>query len=610
MSPTVRRAVTGLAGAAALIAVVTVVSRVLGFGRWLVQSGTVGYGAIGTAYASANTLPNVLFEVAAGGALAGALIPVIAGPLARGLGGDVDRIASAMLGWALAVLVPLAALLAVLAGPLAALLTGDGPGAGGAERELVRWFVLVFAVQVPLYGVGVVLVGVLQAHHRFLWPALAPVFSSLVVIGAYLAYGALAGGEVDDPGRVPDAALAWLGWGTTAGVAAMSVPLLVPLRRTGVRLRPTLRFPPGVAPRVRSLAFAGIGALVAQQAAVVAVLLLANRSGGTGTFPVFQYTQAVYLLPYAVLAVPLATSTFPRLAARAATGDLAGYARMAALTTRAVLLVAAVGAAALAAAAPAVGELFRAIGRGEPALALAMGPALTWMAPGLLGFALLFHLSRALYALERGRPAVLATAAGWLLVVVASVVLCAVLVGDPPDGPATLVALGAANTLGMTLAGVALLVAVRRAAGPRALTGVPRTVLVLVVAATGAAVAGRWVTDAIAAAAGPGVPAAVGSGAAGAVLAAALVGVAGAALDRGTLRDLRHADRGLVEPAGAQPGPADRAPGAPVHADRAPADGAPADRAPAGPTPARDPADHPSARRGPADAGPTEVDHV
>lgn len=95
----------------------------------------------------------------------------------------------------------------------------------------------------------------------------------------------------------------------------------------------------------------------------------------------------------------------------------------------------------------------------------------------------------------------------------------------------------------MTVAGAALLVAVRRAAGPLALTGVARTVLVLVVAATVAAVVGRRVTDAVAEAAGSGVPAALGAGAAGAVLAAVLVTVAAGMLDRGTLRDLRRADR-------------------------------------------------------------------
>ena len=544
MTPAVRRALTGLAGAAALIAAVTVVSRVLGFGRWLVQSGTVGYGTIGTAYASANTLPNVLFEVAAGGALAGALVPVLAGPLATGMRADVDRIASAMLGWALLALLPMAVGLALLADPIASLLAG--PGAPADEHALVRWFVRVFALQVPLYGVGVVLGGVLHAHRRFLWPALAPVLSSVVVIGSYLAFGALAGGEVDDPARVPGSALGWLGWGTTAGVAAMSLALLLPLRRTGVRLRPTLRFPAGVATRARSLAFAGLGALVAQQVSVLVVLWLSDRSGGTGTYPVLQYTQAVFYLPYAVLAVPLATSTFPRLAARASTGDLAGYARMAALTTRGVLLVAAVGAAALGAAAPAVGELFRAIGRGEPALALAMGPALTWMAPGLLGYALVFHLSRALYALERGRPAVVATAAGWLAVVAASVGLCAALVPAGTDGPATLLALGAGNTVGMTVAGAGLLAGLRRVAGPAALAGVARTLALLLGSATVGAVAGRWLTDAVAALAGHGVPAALASGIAGAVVAAGVVAAGVAVLDRGVVGELRHLERGAA----------------------------------------------------------------
>ena len=45
---------------------------------------------------------------------------------------------------------------------------------------------VVFAPQVVLYGVGIVLTGVLQAHRRFAGPALAPLLSSVVVIAAYL----------------------------------------------------------------------------------------------------------------------------------------------------------------------------------------------------------------------------------------------------------------------------------------------------------------------------------------------------------------------------------------------------------------------------------------
>ena len=64
----------------------------------------------------------------------------------------------------------------------------------GALRARRRWsrvtghMLAVFAPQILLYGLAVVLYGILQAHRRFAAPALAPVISSLVVIGAYLAF--------------------------------------------------------------------------------------------------------------------------------------------------------------------------------------------------------------------------------------------------------------------------------------------------------------------------------------------------------------------------------------------------------------------------------------
>jgi putative peptidoglycan lipid II flippase len=126
----------------------------------------------------------------------------------------------------------------------------------------------------------------------------------------------------------------------------------------GTRLRPTLTFPDGAARRSGCSPLAGIGALLAQQAAVVVTVLLANRVGGTGAFTVVEFAQAVYLLPYAVLAVPIATAAFPRLSAQAARGDRDGYAATVATTTRAVVLAGFAGTAMLVAAAPAVEGLF------------------------------------------------------------------------------------------------------------------------------------------------------------------------------------------------------------------------------------------------------------
>jgi putative peptidoglycan lipid II flippase len=542
-----RGVLSGLAGAAALISVVTIVSRLLGFARTLVFTGTVGLTEVGDAYNWANILPNVLFEVAAGGALAGALIPVIAGPLARGMRDDVSRIASAMLGWTLAGLTVLAVLLAALAGPVSGLAPGTEPEA----RALIAFLIRVFAVQLPFYGLAVVLSGVLQAQRRFVWPAFAPVLSSLVVIATYVGYGrVLAGADLDaeasSAGGLPDGAAALLGWGTTAGVLAMGLPLLIPVWRSGVRLRPALRFPPGVAARARGLALAGIGGLVAQQVSVLATIQLSLAFGGDGTLSAWQtMVQPVYLLPYAVLAVPLATSTFPRLAARAATDDRAGYAPLAAVTTRAVLVAGAVGAAVLAAVAPAVATVYGVIGTGSPALIASVDVPLTLIAPGLLGMGLIFHVSRALYALERGRLAVLAASSGWLTVVVASWVACLVLVPGAPDGPAALRALATGSSVGMLVAGLALVLVLRSAAGAEAVAGLPRTLAVLLVGGTLAALVGRWTVDAVESLT-DGLPGALVAGAGGAAIACAVVVGLVAALDRTTLTGLLR--RGAPEP--------------------------------------------------------------
>ena len=541
VSPGVRRAFAGLAGAAVMISVITVFSRLLGFGRTMVFVYAVGPTTVGDAYSVANTLPNVLFEVAAGGALAGALIPVISGPLARGLRADVDRIASAVLGWALLVLSLLAVAVVALADPIA----GVFVTVAGPERDLVAELLVVFAPQIPLYGIAVVLSGVLQAQRRFFWPAFAPVLSSVVVISAYLGFR----WEVDRAGLtvsgtalgdLPPAALAWLAWGTTAGVAAMSLPLFVPTWRSGVRLRPTLRFPPGVARRVGGLAVAGVGALLAQQISILVAARLAKSYGTDGTYTTYlTVIQAVYLLPYAVLAVPLATSTFPRLAGRAAAGDRDGYARMAAATTRAVLVASGVGAAALVAAVPGVVDVFVAIASGDRALVASMGPALTWIAPGLLGLGLIFHVSRSLYALERGRAAVAATSLGWLTVVVVSIVACWLLVPDGRDGPAALNALAIGTSVGMTVGGAALLVALRRAGGPGVGAGLGRTVAVLLVAGSVGSIAGRWTVDTVLAMVGSGALGAVGAAAGGACIAVAVVLGATWWADRSTLTGLR-----------------------------------------------------------------------
>jgi putative peptidoglycan lipid II flippase len=532
------RALTGLAGAAALVAGITVASRVAGFARWFVQSFSVGATSTGSVYNTANLVPNMLFEIVAGGALASVVVPLLAGPLARGLRQDIDRIASALVTWALAVLIPTAVVVAVFARPIVSRLVGSpvDPALATAQVDLGAHLLVVFAPQLVLYGIGIVLSGVLQAQQRFAWPAVMPLVSSLVVMGAYLMFRHLADSAQADPAALSSSAVAWLGWGTTAGVAALSLPLLVPVYRSGVRLRLTMHFPAGVARRAARLAMAGIGALLAQQVAVVAVIRLSNGTGGPGTISTFMYAQAVYLLPYAVLAVPLATVAFPRLAEHVATGEGERYRRLVSLSTRSVVAVCALGAAVLLAAAPGVAAAFTAIDVGD---IRGMAPTIEWLAPGLIGYGLLLHSSRVLYALERGRSAVAAAAVGWLAVTLASILAVHALSGPAPDPPGTLLGLAIGNTVGMTLGGAAMLIAVHRATGSGGSAGLSRTLVAAVVAGGLGAFAGRWAADAglaaWSAALRGALPAACLSGLV-AISVAALVFVA---LDRRTVAEVR-----------------------------------------------------------------------
>lgn len=536
MSAGSRRLAAGVAGAAGVVAVLTLASRLLGFGRWLAQAAGVGVNATGDAYATANALPNVLYEVVAGGALAGVVVPLLAVPLARRMKGDVDAVASALLTWAVVALVPIGLLLAVLARPIAGLLPLPRGADAAVQVDLVATFLVIFSPQVVLYGIGIVLTGVLQAHRRFVAPALAPLASSVVVIASYLAFGALAQNMQTEPERLPDAALAVLAWGTTAGVAALSLPLLIPVARTGVRLRPRLSFPPGVARRARSLALAGLGGVLAQQVAVLTAVLMARSGGVDGTINVFQYTQAVYLLPYAVLAVPLVTVFQPRLAELAGDGVGAAMARLAESSTRTVTAVGLLGAGVLVAAAPAAQVVFE---LRDPVPG--MTEALTVMAPGVVGLGLVLHAGRTLLALDRSRATVTATALAWLVVAAISVVGVRLVAPDGGDGTATVVVLGAAHAVGMSIGGLAIVLALRGVMPAGFGAGVARTLGVGLLTALVGGLLGRLVVDAVLAAAGASVGVAVGAALLGAlpVLAVTLLGAR--LLDRAILSTVRGA---------------------------------------------------------------------
>jgi putative peptidoglycan lipid II flippase len=478
-----QRPAAGIARGAALIAGLTMLSKMLGLVRALVFSQSIGASCLGAAYVTANQVPNLIYELVLGGALTFAMVPVLARSAARAAADPAEKarvgqITSALLSWSVLILVPVALVIVAVAGPIASLLTPANANTHCAHGEVVaatRSMLQVFAPQAVLYGLSVVLFGLLQAYRRFTAPALAPLVSSLVVIAAYLAFVPLDKGL--PLARLPASAEFVLSVGTTLGIAGLVLVALVPVWRLHLRFRPVLRFPPGVARRAGGLVIVGVVELIAIDLASLVAIALANGRGTTGAIVIFNYTGQVFNTMAAVLGGAIVISAFPALCAR----DGLVFDETSAGSTRAILLTSWLGTAVIVAiAVPAAHVLAR-----QPDQVTQLIEGFVLMAPGLAAVGVITNLSRVMLATGRLKAAAVALVGSCLLVMVADVVLAEF---APPHLVVAALALG--STIGQTLVAIPLVIATGRTHGKKAVQGVGRTALAGLVAAVAGAAAG------------------------------------------------------------------------------------------------------------------------
>jgi putative peptidoglycan lipid II flippase len=462
--PELASSAAGIARGAAVIAGLTVVARLLGLVRTLVFSQAIGANCLGAAYVTANQVPNLIYELVLGGALTSAMVPVLARSAERAEHDPEDKarvsqISSALLTWSILILVPIALVVAVAAGPIASLLNPVNANANCAHADMVAVtgnMIEVFAPQVVLYGLSVVLFGLLQAYRRFAGPTLAPAVSSVLLIASYLVFVPLDKGQ--PLSRVPLAAELVLSVGATLGIATLVLVAVVPTWRLHLRLRPTLRFPPGVARRTGGMAMVGFIEFVASDLNAVVSIELANGRGETGAIVIFNYCLQVFNSVLAVLAMSIVISTFPVLSAR----DGPEFDRTCAGSTRAVLLMSWLGTAVVAAIAiPTAHVLAK-----QPDQVPELIGGFALFAPGIAGVAVISNLSRVMFVIGRLKIAAYAVGGSWLAVIAAQVVLVELV---PPRLVVAALALG--FTIGQTAAAVPLVFVTRRICGRAALQG-------------------------------------------------------------------------------------------------------------------------------------------
>lgn len=405
-----------LVRATAQISLITAVARFLGLARWIVFGLTVGATYLGNTYQTANTVPNILYELAAGGVLSAVFVPTFVAEAAQGTR-RAEEVASTLANLFLLISVPLVAGGMLLARPIMWVLTSGVADAATREREvsLGAWFLLFFLPQIPLYMLGMVMRGVAHANNRFALAAAAPAFSSVVVIASYLVFDALGRGA--DLTTVSDAQRWVLAVGTTAGIAAWTAIQVVPVVALGVRWRPVLRLADAAVRRALRSSLHGVAFYAVTQAGLVVTLVLANRV--EGGVVAWQLAFAFYELPNAVAGFPFAVALSPALARHALAGEDAEFARLVSRGWRLASLLLVPAAAVLAVLShPLARALGERAARAAPEL---VASALFLMVLGLPAYALQQSLARGFYARHESFAPV-----GVNAVTVGSYVVCAV----------------------------------------------------------------------------------------------------------------------------------------------------------------------------------------
>jgi putative peptidoglycan lipid II flippase len=391
----------GILRAAGTMAVATLVSRITGLLRTMVLAAALGVGLVNDAYNTANTLPNIVYELLLGGVLTSVVVPLLVHAQERDRDGGTAY-AQRLSTIATAGLVVVTAL-AILAAPLLTSLYGIS--GDDDQVELANWLARILLLEIVFYGVGALATAILNSRDVFGPPAWAPVLNNVVVIATGLVFIAASGPGDLEPATISPAAVWLLGIGTTLGIAVQALVLLPLLGKAGVPLRPRWGLKNTGLREAGTLGLWVIGYVAVSQIGVVVATRIANeagREGGLGS-SAFGYASLLFQMPYGIIGVALLTALLPRMSRAASRRDVPGVVQDLSLGTRLSALGLLPVTAALVVLGPALGVLAFARGNTSTAEAEGIGAALAIGAFGLLPMAVTLLQLRVFYAMKDAR---------------------------------------------------------------------------------------------------------------------------------------------------------------------------------------------------------------
>ncbi|TCO46219.1 putative peptidoglycan lipid II flippase [Kribbella antiqua] len=488
---------------AAVMAAGTVLSRLLGFVRIALLAAAIGTALRGDIFTAANTIPNSLYILLAGGVFNTVLVPQLVRAIKNHDDGGQD-FTNRVLTFGFVVLAVVTVACVLLAPAIAELYLPKElhDPSRASERASMVMFVRLCLPQIFFYGAFVLVGQVLNARRRFGPMMWAPIANNIVACASIVVF-LLVYRTGDNPPTYSHGEELLLGLGHTIGIAVQLLVLLPYLKASGHTYKPKFGLRGTGLGHTARLGIWTVLFVAVNQVTLVVVTQLAI-AGSASTDPgakagLFAYSTAmlIILVPHGIVTVSLATAALPQMSALAADGDVTEVGRLSARSIRQTLAIVVPAAAAMVAFAYPIVTVIAGYGSGKNNLTL-MSYTLMTLALGIVPFTIQYFQLRTFYAFEDTRTPF------FLQCVIAATNIVAAVVGvrvllDEEHLRFSGVVLGAAYALAYLVAVLISRPVLRRKVPRVHGAGIGLPLLAMVIAAVIGAGLGRaalWVLDA------------------------------------------------------------------------------------------------------------------
>ena len=293
-----------IARSTAMMSGLTLVSRVTGFVRTWAMAFALGNTVLAASFSLANNLPNMIYELVAGGVLSTAFLPIYLQQRNMRSREEGNRYASNLLSLAI-IFLGVIALLASIFSPQVMLTQTLFSSSSSETVENAVWLFRFFAFQIIFYGVSAIFGGLLNAEREYFWPAISSVFMNLIIIATFFAYPFVnaASGQ---------AGLLLLAIGTTLSIAVMACVQIPALVKAGFRFRFRIDLHDEGLHETLKLALPAILCTAINLVSLSFMNSCALHVAANGPASV-SYAWMWYQFPYGVLGVALSTALFTEM---------------------------------------------------------------------------------------------------------------------------------------------------------------------------------------------------------------------------------------------------------------------------------------------------------